>query len=353
MRRRVEHLRGLGKLAVEATKGVTELVQEMQGAIGGAPARILTAPVYASIKGVTSVIGGALDLALGQASSLLEESSNPAETGVVLAALNGVLGDYLADTKSSLAIEMRAHPVDRAKATSKVLLFVHGSSMNHASWKGARELGYTPLFVDYNSGLHISTNGRRLAALLDEIVSGWPLPVEEIAIIAHSMGGLVTRSACHYAEERPHLWRAKLRAIVFIGTPHHGAMLERGGNWIETILGVTRYSAPFARLAKIRSAGVTDLRFGNVIDDHWKGTDRFALETDVRSPVPLPNDVACYAVAAEKDALVPFASAMGEHANSELNLGFPADRRFIAKGMGHVGVLSDESVWEQVERWLR
>src|ERR1043166_2894188 len=115
------------------------------------------------------------------------------------------------------------------------------------------------------------------------------------------MGGLVIRSACHYADRTKRRWHDKLRRIVFLGTPHHGVPLERAGNWLQTVLGITRYSAPFARLGKIRSAGVTDLRFGNVVDEHWQGCDRFELGTDVRVPVPLPRGVDCYAVAAEHD----------------------------------------------------
>ena len=97
---------------------------------------------------------------------------------------------------------------------------------------------------------------------------------------------------------------------------------------------MTRYSAPFARLGKIRSAGVTDLRFGNVIDEHWQGRNRFELGTDARTPVPLPTGVDCYTIAAEHDGLVPLASAMGEHPNPALRLDFPPSRRF-----DHVGVV--------------
>ena len=116
---------------------------------------------------------------------------------------------------------------------------------------------------------------------------------------------------------------------------------------------MTRYSAPFARLGRIRSAGVTDLRFGNVIDQHWQGGDRFGLEIDARTPVPLPTDVDCYAIAAENDGLVPLSSAMGEHPNPTLTLEFPPSRRFVARGVGHIEMLHAPEVWERTERWLR
>lgn len=352
-RKHVDDLRGLGKLAIEATKGVTDLVQAMHVAIGGTPMGVLSAPVFASIRGITSLVGGTLDLALAQIAPLVGEGSSGPERAVVLAALNGVLGDYLAETKNPLAIEMRLHRTEaETPPTPKLLVLVHGLSMNRQAWQAARHVGYTPVHLDYNTGRHISTNGREFDALLEKLVTEWPVPVETIAVVAHSMGGLITRSACHYAEEANHTWRKKLSAIVFLGTPHQGAPLERGGNWFETLLGITRYSAPFRRLAQIRSSGITDLRFGNVIDEHWQGRDRFDHGTDPRTPVPLPRGVACYAVAAENDLLVPLASAMGEHADPALTLAFDATHRFVARGAGHIEILRQADVWDQIERWL-
>jgi len=351
-RARVEDLRGVGKLAVEATKGVTELVQLVHGAVGGAPARLFSAPVYFGIRGVTTLVGFAIDGALAELGRLIGHGMPWAERAAVLAALNGVLGDYLVETNNPLAIQMRLHLTDAAPPRPTILVFVHGSSMDHRAWHVARDLGYTPVHLHYNSGVHVSTNGREFDASLEKLVAEWPVPVEGIAIDAHSMGGLLARSACHYAEEVGHTWREKLLAIVFLGTPHHGAPLERHGNLLETFLGVTRYSAPFARLGKIRSAGVTDLRFGNVIDEHWRGRDRFAFGADARIAVPLPRGVDCYAIAAEDDALVPVTSALGEHPDATLRLNFPTSHRFVAKGTGHVGLLHEAEVWDQIARWL-
>ncbi len=352
-RKHADDLRGLGKLAIDATKGVTDVVQAVHGAIGGAPARLFSAPIYATIRGVTSLVGGAIDIALAQLTELLGETAAGPQRAAVLAVLNGVLGDYLAQTQNALAIEMRLRPADpAAPPTPRLLVLVHGSSMDPNAWKTARDLGCSLVHLHYNSGLHVSTNGRAFDAELEKLVAEWPVPVERIDIVAHSMGGLVARSACHYAEEAKHGWRDKLRAMIFVATPHHGAALERGGNWLETLLGVTRYSAPFASLAKIRSAGVTDLRFGNVIDEHWVGRDRFAAGPDVRTPVPLPQGVACYAIATDDDALVPRASAMGEHANPALTLGIPASHTLVVKGPSHIGLLGSTEVWDRVEQWL-
>jgi len=393
----VDELRGASRLAIEATRGVTDLVEAMHLTIAGGPevlgrplagiAQTLTRPVYASIRGVTGVVGAGIDLALAQLTPLVGNGDPGPERETLLAALNGVLGDYLAESGNPLAIEMRLRSGGQAltlerealraafpQATGKVLVLVHGSCMNDRLWTRqghdhgadlARDLGATPLYLHYNSGLHVSTNGRTFAALLEQLVTAWPVPVAELVIVAHSMGGLVTRSACHVAEAEGLTWRRRLRAIVFLGTPHHGAPLERGGNWIDTLLGVSRYSAPLARLGQIRSAGVTDLRFGNVLDEHWEGRDRFAKEGDPRAELQLPEGVACYAIAATTasgpndpsgallgDGLVPVDSALGRHEAPALSLDFPEDRRWIAFGMKHLDLLSNLDVYAKLHAWL-
>ena len=185
-------------------------------------------------------------------------------------------------------------------AGRKVLLLVHGSCMNDLLWNRrghdhgaalARDLGYTAVYLHYDSGLHVSTNGRELASLLERLVAAWPVRVAELSIVAHSMGGLVSRSACHQAGEAGLRWPRRLRKMVFLGTPHHGAPAERLGNWVNVVLGAAPFTGPLARLPRIRSAGVTDLRHGNLLDEDWQGRDRFGRGPDRRRPVPLPTGV--------------------------------------------------------------
>ena len=179
-----------------------------------------------------------------------------------------------------------------------------------------------------------------------------PKPVE-LVVIAHSMGGLVSRSACHYGQVEGHSWLNHLRKMVFLGTPHHGAPLERAGNWVDILLEISPYSAPFSRLGKIRSAGVTDLRYGNILDEDWKERDRFNCRGDHRSAAPLPEGLQCYTIAAATgkkssmlgdkvigDGLVTLDSALGRHKNAELNLSFPKTRQWIARDMNHMDLLS-------------
>jgi hypothetical protein len=395
----VDDLRGAARLATEAASGIADVVEAMHLGIGGGPAvlgrplaapvRLLTRPVYGSLRLGMRLVGAAVEDGLALLAPLVTpllspRASRPAREAAV-AVLNGVLGDHLARSGNPLAIEMRlrsrgrpleleAGALRRAfpEARGKLLVLVHGSCVNDLQWRReghdhgaalARDLGFTPVYLHYDTGLHVSENGRAFAALLEALVAAWPAPVDELVILAHSMGGLVARSACHVGEAAGHGWRRKLHRLVCLGTPHHGAPLERGGSFVDQLLGVSHYSAPLARLGKIRSAGVTDMRFGNVLDAHWVGRDRFAPGRDARTPLPLPAGVECYAIAAatdppgragrrSTDGLVPVDSALGRHPRAALTLAFPEDHRWIVHGTTHLQLLSRPEVYAQLRRWL-
>jgi pimeloyl-ACP methyl ester carboxylesterase len=389
----IDELRGATRLAIDATRGVTALVEKMHVTIASGPAllgrplatpaRLATRAVYASIQGITKLVGGSLDVALAQLAPLIEASPAGPQREIVLAVVNGVLGDYLHETANPLAIEMELRHAGRAvalapdrlraaipAARSKIVVLVHGSCMTDSQFMRAghdhgaalaRDLGYTPLYLRYNSGLHISTNGQAFAALLDPLLAAWPVDVDELVLLGHSMGGLVARSACHAATEHGYRWLDRVRALITIGSPHHGAPLERGGSWIDRLLEVSPYTAPFGVLGRIRSAGVTDLRYGNVLDEHWQGRDRFAHGRDPRSACALPGSVPFYAIAGtlstelgprpRSDGLVPVESALGVHARPELCLAYPEAHRSIAVGTGHIDLLG-ASVYPVLRDWL-
>jgi hypothetical protein len=181
------------------------------------------------------------------------------------------------------------------------------------------------------------------------------------------MGGLVTRSACHYAKAEGLDWLRHLRKIVFLGTPHHGSPLERGGNWVDFLLGASPYTAALARIGKIRSAGITDLRHGSLLDEDWERQDRFARspENALRSAVPLPDGVQCYAAGAAiaktpgaleepllGDGFVPLSSALGQHADPDRILPFADSQQWIGYGMNHFDLLESREVYERICEWL-
>jgi pimeloyl-ACP methyl ester carboxylesterase len=190
----------------------------------------------------------------------------------------------------------------------------------------ADDLGYTPLYVRYNSGLHISDNGEALDALLEEIVARYPVPIEEIVLLGHSMGGLVIRSACHAGSTREEArrWLPLVRRAIYVGSPHQGAPLERFGNAVAWALGSigNPYTRLVADIVNARSHGIKDLRYGNLRREDWEGADLDALLQDRRHPVPLLPHIRHHLVVGTLtgdpnlallfgDGLVPVGSARG------------------------------------------
>ncbi|WP_235533545.1 MULTISPECIES: alpha/beta hydrolase [unclassified Roseateles] len=352
-----QQLRGTGRLATEAVTGVTNLVEAMHAEITRLPLTRhrertagITGLVYRSVRGVTRLVGGGLDIALNALTPLLGQAKPPS-ANATLAALNGVLGDYLEQTANPLATSMSLHPLVDG-ATGPPLVMLHGLCMNEAQWRrdGAdfpaalARLGYQPLGLRYNSGRSIWKNGAELARWLDEV----PGP---LTLLGHSMGGLVIRSAIAQAGRRR--WRKRLQCLVTLGTPHQGAPLERGGQQVQQLLAFSAYSRPLAGLAARRSAGIRDLRHASLLEE----------DAGKASPLPLPEGVACYAIAATTskkasgsparwlgDGLVPVASALGQHRSPARRLAFTDTALFT--GLGHMGLQTDAAVLQQLQDWL-
>jgi pimeloyl-ACP methyl ester carboxylesterase len=402
---RPSDLRAAAQLATTATQGVARIAEGVNQAVWstlGAPSgkavdqtRSITGLVFKSVQGITGLVGKGIDTALAKLQPYIEpaEHSSTPEREAVLAALNGVLGDHLAASGNALATPMSLRYQGRAlnfhamppkiDVSSKVVLLIHGLCMNDLQWRSvhaagtaneqvvdhgaslAAAMGATPLYLRYNTGLHTSVNGRTLSALLDQLVQHWPKRITQLTIVVHSMGGLITRSAVHVAQQDKAAWLKKLKSIAFLGTPHHGAPLEKAGNWVDIILGSTPYSKPFAKLGQLRSAGITDLRYGHVADEDWQGKDRFRRQPDSRLLVPLPEGVACYTVAgtiaakrsalAERsvgDGLVTLPSALGQHADAARHLKFPKASQTITYRTNHLQLLSSPEVGAQLIKWL-
>ncbi|MBK6350546.1 MAG: alpha/beta hydrolase [Proteobacteria bacterium] len=379
----VSDLRGAARLAVDATLGITTLVEKMHhtiqlvhpplGASRAESTRGLTGLIYRSIRGTTRVIGKGLDAGLIPVAALLPEGAPTEARNAWVSAINGVYGDHLERTANPLAIEMSfLHESDSVDpecpgdvvqdASGKVLLAIHGLCLNEQHWardghhriaQVAEATGHTIVQLRYNSGRSIDANGRSLAVMLEALLERWPVPVTQLAIVGHSMGGLVARSAIHHGATAGHSWRARLRKLFSLGSPHHGAPLERGGNRLDYVMELSPYVAPFTSLGKARSAGITDLRYGSI--------------TDVGpEAVPLPDDVECYALAATLgkrrglvadrligDGLVPLDSALGRHPDSGRTLAIPKSRQWIGYEMGHLDLLGRPEVYSQLEQWLR
>ncbi|XOV78441.1 MAG: esterase/lipase family protein [Aestuariibacter sp.] len=393
------HLQGINKLVIDAVISITDTVESLHHRINrvscvkGHPAQErtsgITGAVYNVVRGVTALVGNALNQPLKIIGDAFSERPHDPSLMAMRAALNGVLGDYLHNQKNSLAIDMHfsannqrlSEPsliemLDHAiqNNNGKLLILAHGLCMNDRQWshKGhdhgkalSRELGATSLYLNYNSGLHISDNGQHFAELLEKIVTLAQKRVR-ISIVAHSMGGLVSRSAHQYAQTVQHQWPDYVGNMVFLGTPHHGAPLEKTGNWLDLLLASHPYSAPFAKLIKIRSSGITDLHHGNLSAQDWQQRNRFDFRADTRKPAPLPEEIACFAVAGsigegfrEKhlpiigDGLVEVDSALGRHSLKPYTLSFQPQNQLHVRGVDHLHLLSEPRVYEKMLHWLR
>lgn len=394
---RAADLRAYSRLATEATIAVTDLLENMHhnisrlpGVFGEAtdePARGITGLVYRSIRGVTRKVGHGVDsiLSVVAPQSLPEDVSTQRE--VLVAVLNGVVGDYLLATANPLQIRMQFRREGKALeltpaalagsipgVSGKIVVLAHGLCMSDLQWQRrghnhgealAAEAGFTPVYLHYNSGLHISTNGHEFSAKLEQLIQAWPVPVERLVIIGYSMGGLLARSACEDARRTGKSWIHHLRDLVFIGTPHDGSPLERTGNRLDTILGASPYTVALSRLGKVRSAGITDLRHANLDDADWHDHDRFNSRRVRREAVPLPEGVRCYAIAGSVarrpnglserlagDGLVPLFSALGSHRSPRRNLGLPESRRWIAYKTNHLDLLASADAYARISAWL-
>jgi len=141
--------------------------------------------------------------------------------------------------------------------------------------------------------------------------------------------------------------------------------LERVGNYLDVILEAIPYAKPFARLGKIRSDGVTDLRYGNLIDEDWQGNNRFEMQADSRQTVPLPKEIECWSIVAITrkttnsapsrllgDVLVDIKSALGWHKNPAKNLHFKDENTWIIYENSHLDLLCNPNIYDKIKEWL-
>jgi pimeloyl-ACP methyl ester carboxylesterase len=399
---RPEEVRALGELAGAAAAGVATQARDVHTGIAGRVFDLLGPPAQAvrvvhdqvSERGYAGAcaVSGAIVRGSARAVSLTRADDAPslADTPVgraVVGALNGAWGDMLHQRQSALETPMTlrrggrdvaldADSLARAfpSATGRLAVFAHGLGETDDAWRlraarsapyGDRlrsELGYTPLYVRYNSGLHISYNGRRLAELLQELTANWPVEVAEIALIGHSMGGLLARSACHYAE--PGSWREKVRHVFMLGTPHRGARLELAANAACHVISRLPETRPFAKPLKVRSAGVKDLGYGYVVDEDWQGHDPDGFWQNTGTQVPFLTSANHYFVCAtlsrEADArvgriigdLLVLPASAWSHGGRGERMQFPVDHYSHLGGANHLQLLNHPAIYEQIRRWI-
>src|SRR3954451_1653689 len=384
-----------GATAREVHMAVAGRVFKMLGPLG-APAQIVHDGVStASYRAVSA----ALRAPVRAGGRAISERARPGSTaladstpgGLALGALNGIAGDRLArdhpDLALGLTVRRRGQEVGLEPdalgdaypdATPRIAVFIHGLCGTEGTWRlgsgganpsptyGARlrdELGITPVYVRYNTGLRVSENGRELAAALERLAADWPVDVAEISLIGHSMGGLVARSACHYGEQADHDWTERLRHVFCLGTPHLGAPLERAANIAGWALGRLPESRPFGDLFfNRRSVGIKDMRFGNCVEEDWCDCDPDEFLRDRCQEVPFLPNASYYFVGATLsrkpdglgrwfgDLLVQYPSASGN--GPRRRIPFEVENGHHVGGLDHMRLLNHPDVYAQIRKWI-
>jgi pimeloyl-ACP methyl ester carboxylesterase len=399
---RAQEVRDLGRLAGAALGGVAARIQEMHEGIAerafesigpsADPVKTIHDRIADRVYGTVQRSLSVAARAGGAAFSLTRPSAAPAidrapAGRLALGALNGAFGDLLEKEGSALAVRMtvrrggEAVEISRSglcsafpEATPRLAVFLHGLCETEESWLlgarrhtpyGARlraELGYTPVYIRYNSGRHISDNGRDLAQLLDELTTAWPIDPTELALIGHSMGGLIVRSACHQGAGET--WVAKVRHVFMLGTPHLGAPLEQAANAASVAMASLPETRTFASALNLRSVGVKDLRYGYLLEHDWAGYDPDAHSSRLATEIPFLECANHYFISASlaRDGDSPSAKLIGDllvlgpsawaHGGRGKRLRFPVDQYRHYGGLNHFQLLNHPAIYEQIRKWL-
>jgi pimeloyl-ACP methyl ester carboxylesterase len=394
-------VRALSALAFDELRSFPGAIRDMHLGIAerafrgvgpaGRPAKLihdtLSSRAYGAIGAGASMLGKATDAAMERRGIGEQTSLSTTQKGSFgLAVLSGLIGDRLERDGSALhqPTSARMHgerigldePSLREafpEATPRLAVFIHGLTGDEFCWSwgaedayGARlvsDLDCTAVYLRYNSGLHISENGRTVAALLEELVEAWPVEVQQIALVGHSMGGLVARSAAHQAGEHDQTWVGHVRHVVSLGTPHHGAPLEQGAHRAAAALDKLPETRMLSTFLRRRSAGIRDLRHGSLVDEDWRGRDPEALRAVACQEVPLlPWATNCFVSATITrdpehplgrllgDILVLKPSASGQ--SKTRRIPFRDEHGHHIGGTHHIALLNHPEVYERLRGWL-
>jgi pimeloyl-ACP methyl ester carboxylesterase len=341
---------------------------------GATPARVVhdevARRVYGGLRLGASVIGRAASVAVAGRPPI----SVAPRGAALIAAIDGLIGDVLEQERPALAAPMSirvggqiAGPAEVPDHGPQVVVFLHGLMETEFSWGrepyGDRLPGWTPVYLRYNTGRHVSQNGASLDELMDDLVAQWPVEIERIALVGHSMGGLVARSACHQAALRDARWVRHVRHVVSLGTPHMGAPLEQSVHYLSAALSALPETRPFGMFFRRRSSGIRDLRQGSLVDTDWRDCDRDALRARACEEVPLLEGAThCFVSATITrdpshplgrllgDCLVLVPSASGR--SRTRRLAFRDEDGLHVGGAGHFALLRHPRVYEQLTTWL-
>ncbi len=377
---RAAEVQAAGELAAHAMSGTVAIVGDVHQAITRRVERFLPrrARVVTRLHGATTaatylavdrVATTAIRVGATLASRRLGDPPSQTRMGrAVQPMVNGVWGDTVAQRGPALAVRMAVRMAGRdlpletgsldaafPQATGRIAVFVHGLVESDESWWTTpdaiadtipdaapasfgrslrQEVGLTPVYLRYNSGLALGENAHALAGLLAELSAAWPVPVRRIDLVGHSMGGLIAHQACGLGARSASAWVDAVHTVIGLGTPHLGAPLAKSVPVAEWALNRSTVSAPIARILAGRSAGIRDLHHGSL-------------------PTALPAHISYRAVAAvlTRDPGHPAGWLVGD--------GMVRPASALVAGLGHrlggvshQGLLGHPDVYERLRTWL-
>ena len=284
-------------------------------------------------------------------------------------AVNGLIGDRLREERPGLAIPMAVRvdgadvPLDAAHlaaafpdATGRVVVFLHGLSEHEGHWHRHRErhgttygeglaaAGWTPVFLRLNTGLAIRENGAALAALLQDLTDAWPVGLDRLALVGHSMGGLVIRSACAVRTDADRPWAERVSDVVTLGTPHLGAPLADHVGRSAVAMARLPETAALGRILDWRSTGVRDLVAG--LDEEVPALPHVRYRLVCGTLTESPRHPVARVLG---DALVRVPSASGR---GRLVTLFPDAEVLHVPSAGHLDLLNHPRVQQALATWL-
>lgn len=391
----VDFFEGLAQLATMGVVEVTEIAEAIHREILLRPLgrlnernlkkwqRGITGRVYGTVRNITMLVGNNMALGVRIYHTLRRQKDVPPlpqKIKRLVNVINGVMGDHLVSHQNPLAISMALHDAaglrQQGELSGRVIVLCHGLCMSHLSWQVTEgtSLGAgishqlpeaTVLYLDYNTGQRISKSGRNFSKVLQDLVDNNP-NISQIDLVGHSMGGLVSRSALFYGKLQGCDWIQRVGNLITLGSPHHGASLERIGYFVQDMIAKLPFAGALAKLGDLRSAGIIDLRHGSIRDADWQSLEgRNVLPRAFHHPARLPLDINSYFIAATLvedhyyskatallgDGLVTIESALGEHVG-EHGLFVPDGHKAIFYGVSHYNLLYNERVHQQVIMWL-
>ncbi|WP_148864701.1 esterase/lipase family protein [Marinobacter fonticola] len=290
------------------------------------------------------------------------------------ALLSGFLGDWLEARANPLAVPMQLFNHDRALSLDTLateagaehrrtlIILIHGLTELETIWDFPGQPGYnyatalseplgaTALTLRYNSGRAIYQNGRDLSEMLEQLVGAWPVPVENLVLVGHSMGGLLIRSACHYGAENACGWTERLDSCIYLGSPHDGSWLARLAHGTTDLMQQLPrdYLKAVADLINLRSVGIRNLNQGVVTEGDnetaplMAGVRHFAVSGLLGRQRNHPVN------ALIGDALVHEGSACGQGQDD-----WCLDGTATFPGIHHIRLAHHPRVLAQLEEWLQ